>query len=116
MVNPQLIRQALIDLANNKQRDHFPCHIVKEVLQAFACGAFHHLKQDVLSILGWNAKEYVARYADLKDLCKNDIMIRRLSEASGVEYKMIKSILDGKIEIDNNTWVRLASKFDEVDR
>lgn len=110
MINPQQIRKALVRLAEYKQRDYYTPIAVREIINNFET---HPLKGAILYFCEHDPREYMARFRELKAVCKTRNRIDALSLASGYDVALI---LKGDTFITDNAWLCLQKYFDEVDR
>lgn len=109
MLNPQQIRRALVRLAQFKQRPHYEPMFVRSVIEGFET---HPLKWAVLYFCEHCPEEHKARYNELLAVCRNDNVVRKLSELSGID---VRSILLGECMITNSAWLALKKHFDGVE-
>lgn len=109
MLNPQMIKQALVRLAQFHNRPPYDVCVVRDVIANFNN---HPLREAVLYFSEVSPKEYAARLGELRLVCKTNAIIDLASQKSGID---VRSILDGDMHITNATWQRLQSIFDALD-
>ena len=109
MLNPQIIKQALVKLAQFKGRHPYDMCVVRDVIANFDA---HPLRDAILYFADVSPEEYVARLAELKIVCRTNAMIDLATQRSGID---VRSILDGDQYITNAAWSALQAVFDSID-
>lgn len=109
MINPQQIRRGLVKLAEFKKRPHYDVAFVRSVIANFDR---HPLREAVLYFCDNCPKEYTARLAELRALCRSNAMIDLAMRTTGID---VRSILDGDMHITNATWDTLKTHFDTLE-
>lgn len=109
MLNPQLIKAALVKLAQFQNRPPYDVCVIRDVIANFNN---HPLREGVLYFCEVTPKEYIARLAELERICRTKVMIELATVKSGID---VKAILDGELNITNAAWSKLQSVFDALD-
>ena len=109
MLNPQLIKAALVKLAQFQKRPPYDVCVVRDVIANFDS---HPLRDGVLYFSDVTPKEYVARLSELERICRTKVMIELATVKSGID---VRAIRDGELNITNLAWSRLVSIFDSLD-
>lgn len=109
MINPQQIRRGLIKLAEFKKQPHYGAEFVRSVIANFD---HHPLREAVLYFCENCPKEYTARLAELRALCRSNVMIDLAFRTTGID---VRSILEGDMHITNATWDTLKTHFDALE-
>lgn len=115
----QHIRQALIQIAENKRRPHYTLEVVRTVIEAFRAGVHHPLKSAVMSekiMLPVVQGSYDTRLDELKEFCARSGMNRILANISGLHITTICSFLNGNRALTDDAWTKLSRAFKKADQ
>lgn len=120
-VNPDQIRQALIDIADLKGRPPFELVLVREVINSIKNQQSHHLKEAVLSHIKnkLEAKKEeglgsAARLSKLRTCCNTETLKNELANMTGLSYSLINSMVRGRYEITTNLWLQVEPCLDQI--
>ena len=110
MITPLQIKQALVRLAEFKNRPPYEPCAVRHIIENFET---HPLREAILYFADNCPIEEASRYMDLVNICGNKkAMVSLASRITGVD---IKAVLDGHIKITNSLWQQLQKHFDVLD-
>lgn len=115
----QHIRQALIQIAENKGRPHYTLEVVRSVIEAFRAGVHHPLKSAVMSeqiMLPAVKGSLDPRQDELKEFCARSGINRILADASGLHITTICSYLNGNRPLTDDAWTKLSRSFKKADQ
>lgn len=110
----QHIRQALIQIAENKGRPHYTLEVVRSVIDAFRAGVHHPLKSAVMSeqiMLPAVKGSLDPRQDELKEFCARAGINRILANISGLHITTICSYLNGNRPLTDDAWTKLSRSF-----
>lgn len=122
-LTPMVIRQALLQIAQNLGREPYSPIVVREVINSFSTKTHHHLKDLVVSeanfILEYNVKKIKPvdiRLEKLRIFCANNSkMMNYLSVCSGIEEQKIQDILNETATLNDACWRLLFCAFDRAE-
>lgn len=115
----QHIRQALIQIAENKGRPHYTLEVVRSVIEAFRAGVHHPLKSAVMSeqiMLPVAKGSLDPRLDELKEFCARSGINRILADASGLNITTICSYLNGNRPLTDDSWIKLSRAFNDAEQ
>ena len=115
----QHIRQALIQIAENKGRPHYTLEVVRSVIEAFRAGVHHPLKSAVMSeqiMLPAVKGSLDPRQDELKEFCARAGINRILANISGLHITTICSYLNGNRPLTDDAWTKLSRSFKKADQ
>lgn len=109
MLNPQQIRRALVKLAEFKQREHYTPLAVQYIIANFN---EHPLRDAIIYFADNDPKEYMARLAELRSVCRSRYLMERMYQETGID---VREILRGDTLITNAVWIKLREHFDLIE-
>ena len=111
--NPDLIRQCMVEYANQLGRPHFEVCVVKRVVNSFATGADDVFKPVIEQMLNDKNKRNASnrRRELLNEFCE-DQSYKKLAVLSKMPAPTMKKILIGQLDCSDDKWARILNAFE----
>ena len=111
--NPTLIRQCMVEYANQLGRPHFEVCVVKRVVRSFATGVDDVFKPVIEQMLSDKNKRNASnrRRELLSEFCKDRSYVK-LAVLSEISAPTMKRILTGRLNCSDDQWTRILNAFE----
>ncbi len=111
--NPSLIRQCMVEYANQLGRPHFEVCVVKRVVQSFATGVDDIFKPAIQAMVDdHNKRNAVNRRRELINEFCEDHSYMKLAVLSEMSAPTLKRIMIGQINCTDDQWARILNAFE----
>ena len=110
---PTMIRQCMVEYANQLGRPHFKVCVVKRVVESFATGTDDVFKPVIEQMINDKNKRNTAnrRRELLNEFCEEHSYMR-LAVLSEMSAPTMKKILIGQTECSDDQWARILNAFE----
>ena len=111
--NPNLIRQCMVEYANQLGRPHFEVCVVKRVVNSFATGVDDVFKPVIEQMLNdKNMRNTSNRRRELLNEFCEDRSYMKLAVLSEMSAPTMKKILIGQLECSDDQWSKILNAFE----
>ena len=111
--NPALIRQCMVEYANQLGRPHFEVCVVKRVVRSFATGVDDVFKPVIEQMLkDKNMRNTSNRRRELLNEFCEDQSYMKLAVLSEMSAPTMKKILIGQLDCSDDQWARILNAFE----
>ena len=111
--DPNLIRQCMVEYANQLGRPHFEVCVVKRVVKSFATGVDDVFKPVIEKMLNDKNKRNASnrRRELLNEFCE-DRSYMKLAVLSEMSAPTMKKILIGQLDCSDDQWAKILNAFE----
>ena len=109
---PALIRQCMVEYANQLGRPHFEVCVVKRVVRSFATGVDDVFKPVIQKMLNDKNKRNASNRRELLNEFCEDRSYMRLAVLSEMSAPTMKKILIGQLDCSDDQWARILNAFE----
>ena len=111
--NPTLIRQCMVEYANQLGRPYFEVCVVKRVVNSFATGVDDVFKSAIEQMLNdKNKRNAVNRRRELLNEFCEDRSYMKLAVLSEMSAPTMKKILIGQLDCSDDQWAKILNAFE----
>ena len=111
--NPTLIRQCMVEYANQLGRPHFEVCVVKRVVMSFATGVDDVFKPVIEQMISDKNKRNTAnRRRELLNEFFKDRSYMKLAVLSEMSAPTMKKILTGQLDCSDDQWAKILNAFE----
>ncbi len=110
LLSPNEIRKALICLAEDNCRPHYPVIVQREVIDAFRTGAYHPLKEGVIqtnAVITKSLNANKSHLTKLREFASAYAIRMTLARAADVDPILLVNILVQNSELTEEIWQKL---------
>ncbi|MEG2634952.1 MAG: hypothetical protein RSA09_00270 [Acinetobacter sp.] len=111
--NPTLIRQCMVEYANQLGRPHFEICVVNRVVKSFATGVDDVFKPAIQKMVDdKNKRNAVNRRRELLNEFCEDHSYMKLAVLSEISAATMKRMLTDQIDCSDDQWARILNAFE----